>query len=115
MSGEVYDGAGYRIADPTRGPHLHCDYNSDDGHWANLPRAYIEREEDEEIANAALIVRAVNERDELIAVLREATDKLCHYATDYPQPDALAIINRSDRLLARGHYWRAALDKADAP
>ncbi len=62
--------------------------------------------EAEQRANAALIVKAVNERDELIEVLRDATDKLCHYATNYPEPDALAIINRSDRLIARGQYSR---------
>jgi hypothetical protein len=57
------------------------------------------------------IARLTQERDEaqtevarLKELLQRASDKLCHYATDDPQPDTLKIINDCDRALARGHY-----------
>jgi hypothetical protein len=40
----------------------------------------------------------------LRGLLERVSDKLCHYATDYPQPDALSLINECDRALAKGHY-----------
>lgn len=38
---------------------------------------------------------------DLYALLQRAADQLCHYATDYPQPEALSIINAADKLLAK--------------
>ena len=45
-----------------------------------------------------------DDAEQLRAALQKATDKLCHYATDYPQPDTLSIVNESDKLLSRGHF-----------
>lgn len=56
--------------------------------------------------------------DERIAALRalllRAGDQICHYATDYPQPLALALVNDIDRKLARGHYSHTIPSKGDA-
>lgn len=54
----VYGADGYEIADAAQGPHLHASYTGADGHWASTPNAHIERDEDEELANANLIAAA---------------------------------------------------------
>lgn len=47
---------------------------------------------------------ASHSAEALKTLLQRAADKLCHYATDYPQPNTLSIINACDRALKRGHY-----------
>lgn len=54
----VYGADGYEIADAAQGPHLHASHTGADGHWASTPNAHIERDEDEELANANLIAAA---------------------------------------------------------
>lgn len=54
----VFGADGYEICDPTQGPHLHVDYDSDVGHWATTPGAYVDRTDEEIEANAHLIAAA---------------------------------------------------------
>lgn len=97
--GEIYGADDYRIADPTHGPHLHIDYTGNNGHWANIPRSHTERDEDEELANAALIVKAVNLYDELVAALHEARRILAKLAD--PDTGFVAAEARARRVLAK--------------
>lgn len=57
-TGRVFGADGYEICDPTQGPHLHVDYDSDAGHWATTPGAYVDRTDEEIEANAHLIAAA---------------------------------------------------------
>ena len=67
--GVVYGADGYEIVDTTQGPHLHESYNdTHDGHWGAIPDSHIEREAEEELANAHLIAAAPD--------LLEAVEKL---------------------------------------
>ena len=71
IDGQVFGADGFEIADPTQGPHLSKDYEAlrPGAHWATTPDSHVERTEEEEKANAALIVRAVNAHDDLVAVV----------------------------------------------
>lgn len=57
-TGRVFGADGYEICDPTQGPHLHVDYDSDRGHWATTPGAYVDRTDEEIEANGHLIAAA---------------------------------------------------------
>lgn len=57
-TGRVFGADGYEVCDPTQGPHLHVDYDSDRGHWATTPGAYVDRTDEEIEANANLIAAA---------------------------------------------------------
>lgn len=76
----VYGADGYEVADAAQGPHIHASYTGADGHWASTPNAHIERDEDEELANAHLIASApellesVNKLLAWIVLLAEALD-----------------------------------------
>jgi len=78
IDGQVFGADGFEIADPTQGPHLSKDYEAlrPGAHWATTPDSHVERTEEEEKANAALIVRAVNAHDDLVEALGGAADDL---------------------------------------
>lgn len=97
--GVVYDSSGYTVADTTQGPHLHWSHTGNDGHWGSLPGSHIEREEDEQFANASLIATApifadiavraqylANERGGDYSSL--TIDELCAFMAEYD--DALS-------------------------
>jgi hypothetical protein len=55
IEGRVYGADGFEVVDATQGPHLHKDHDGSKGHWGSTPGSHVEREEDEEAANARLI------------------------------------------------------------
>ena len=57
-AGEVFAADDFEVCDPTQGPHLHKDHDGNNGHWGTTPGAHIEREIEEEFANAHLIAAA---------------------------------------------------------
>lgn len=63
--GKIHGADGYEVLDAF-GLHLHADYDSSQGHWAAIPDSHRERTEEEEEANAKLIVRAVNSHADLV-------------------------------------------------
>lgn len=81
-TGRVFGADGYEVCDPTQGPHLHVDYDSDRGHWATTPGAYIDRTDEELEANANLIAAA----PDLLAALRAIAESSGRY--DDPEHDA---------------------------
>lgn len=81
-TGRVFGADGYEICDPTQGPHLHVDYDSDVGHWATTPGAYVDRTDEEIEANAHLIAAA----PDLLAALRAIAESSGRY--DDPEHDA---------------------------
>jgi hypothetical protein len=70
---------------------------------------------EESAANAALIVRAVNERDELIAALRSFAKIADDYDRAYEQRVKLSDGHRVSISLGECREARAVLAKAEAP
>lgn len=72
-TGRVFGADGYEVCDPTQGPHLHVDYDSDAGHWATTPGAYVDRTDEEIEANTHLIAAA----PDLLEALKDLVECDC--------------------------------------
>ena len=114
----VYGADGYEIADAAQGPHLHASHAGADGHWASTLNAHIERDEDEEFANARLMA-AAPELLEACRGLLTLTQLIANEAYDDEAMVEFEVFNettKSTRRLALADELdkaRAAIAKAE--
>lgn len=106
-TGRVFGADGYEVCDPTQGPHLHVDYDSDRGHWATTPGAYVDRTDEEIEANARLIAAAPDllEGAALIARLETNEETLERTGDQQSGDDAVetlsGLIHKARALVAK--------------
>lgn len=68
---DVFDRNGFQVVTQNALPISERYYYGElgDGHWGNIPESHIERPDEEQSANAAFIVRAVNAHEPLVKAL----------------------------------------------